>query len=295
MKQSTSHEQQPEQASLVTHAGLARRVLVLLAGRSLSVSPVLHAVMLAEQVGGEVQVAVQDPALGPAMLPFSRTEAAVRWAADADAARGRSLEQLNRDARSAARHSGVSVSVMGPIGSPAWLKRNVRRSSLVVLHRGDHSAALGDAVVAMTRDLLQRARRPVLVVPPAHHEPVRVTAAFAGKELGPRVLRTAASLARGLDLPLTVYTAGPPAERERAAREARRVLTDLTPGIFQGCGGRAVEALLEQCRPRTLLVMGAFGSWSVRRLVMGSVSEKVMRGALGPVLLVHRSMRDKAE
>ena len=152
-----------------------------------------------------------------------------------------------------------------------------------------------DAVVAMTRDLLQRARRPVLVVPPAHHEPVRVTAAFAGKELGPRVLRTAASLARGLDLPLTVYTAGPPAERERAAREARRVLTDLTPGIFQGCGGRAVEALLEQCRPRTLLVMGAFGSWSVRRLVMGSVSEKVMRGALGPVLLVHRSMRDKAE
>ena len=284
---SQTKETSPAVVAPVTLASLTRRVLVLVHGPDLSMAPVLHALHLASKGAGQVMVAVKDPALTPAMTPFSRAGAAARWAAESDAARARAIEQLNEDARRAATERGAALSVMGPIHSAPWLQRALDGASLVVLHRRSLEARHGEEVLAGARDLVLRVRRPVLVAPPVFREPVRLTAAYAGKALGSRVLKTAAALSQGMDLPMTVYTAGTPADRERAAREAREELDGVIRPLCEGRSGPAAELLLEECRPGTLTVMGAFGSWSVRRLFVGSVTRQVLRGARGPLLLVN--------
>ena len=280
------------EAPPITLESLTRRVLVLVHGPDLSMAPVLHALHLASKGAGQVMVAVKDPALAPAMMPFSRTGAAARWAAESDTARARAMEQLNEDARRAATERGAALSVMGPIHSAPWLQRALDGASLVVLHRRSLEARHGEEVLAGARDLVLRVRRPVLVAPPVFREPVRLTAAYAGKALGSRVLETAAALSRGMGLPLTVYTAGTPADRERAAREARQELDGVTRPVCQGRSGPAVDALIEECRPGTLTVMGAFGSRGLRRLILGGVTKKVLRGTRGPLLLVNSRERN---
>ena len=92
---SQTKETSPAVVAPVTLASLTRRVLVLVHGPDLSMAPVLHALHLASKGAGQVMVAVKDPALTPAMTPFSRAGAAARWAAESDAARARAIEQLN--------------------------------------------------------------------------------------------------------------------------------------------------------------------------------------------------------
>ena len=68
---------------------------------------------------------------------------------------------------------------------------------------------------------------------------------------------------------------------ERQGVEAKGVLREVT-------GGPAADPILREAKTlhADLIVLGTHGRRGVRRLVLGSDAEQVVRGAAGPVLLV---------
>jgi nucleotide-binding universal stress UspA family protein len=66
--------------------------------------------------------------------------------------------------------------------------------------------------------------------------------------------------------------------------------------LVETVGTRAAEAIIEQARqwPADLIVLGTHGRRGMRRIVMGSDAEVVVRGAEVPVLLVRNRTEDGA-
>jgi nucleotide-binding universal stress UspA family protein len=162
--------------------------------------------------------------------------------------------------------------------------------------------------------------RPVEGEPPALGGPVafrRVLAALDGSALAEAVLEPAARLARALAvplLPLRVISArghlespylphAAQAYREHIEEERRDAAAYLED-VARRLGERGVEVaepvVEEGGAPRTILAaasaegadgadviaLATHGRGGLRRLVLGSVTDKVVRGAVGPVLVV---------
>jgi nucleotide-binding universal stress UspA family protein len=132
-----------------------------------------------------------------------------------------------------------------------------------------------------------------------------------GSESSIRAARVGARLARALDAELCLFhvltavstelvgLASLPAEeidrlRESAGRRAfdavrEAVAGDLPPNLCEktALGDPAEEIVrLSEAHPDSLLVMGRRGRSPMQNLVMGSVSEKVLRHAVTPVTVV---------
>lgn len=95
------------------------------------------------------------------------------------------------------------------------------------------------------------------------------------------------------------YDAGPDTVRSNVASELRHVHRDLQ-ALADDLRDRGVEAhalcvqgsivdvILERTRrhPVDLIIVGSHGHGALRRMLMGSVSEGVLRGAPCPVLII---------
>jgi nucleotide-binding universal stress UspA family protein len=174
------------------------------------------------------------------------------------------------------------------------------------------SAVLG----SVSRAVADRARCPVLVVPPAA-EPLetRGHSVVCGVERpmeDHHVLEVAANLAERLDLPLHVVTADPtpmpvvagptsvPPVSTLDSTSARReqLLQDLAGAgvhaqlhLSYGAPDRALEQVASDERAR-MLVVGSRGRSVFRRLLIGSVSGRLTAVAECPVLVVSRPIRE---
>lgn len=86
--------------------------------------------------------------------------------------------------------------------------------------------------------------------------------------------------------------------QQRAIKEAREKLTTIVPGDpsirfeHRLLEGRASDAILQLAEEEQadLIVMGTHGQTGMKRLLMGSVAEKVARHASCPVLTLRQSM-----
>jgi nucleotide-binding universal stress UspA family protein len=99
--------------------------------------------------------------------------------------------------------------------------------------------------------------------------------------------------------PLTHLDAEMIREMEEADSEGRKIL-DEQVGHIEDTGGRVTESYLRQGRPDReivnlaeeigagLIVMGSRGLGGLRRTVLGSVSDSVVRHAHCPVLVVRK-------
>jgi nucleotide-binding universal stress UspA family protein len=137
----------------------------------------------------------------------------------------------------------------------------------------------------------------------------RIAVAYDAMAPAPDALIAGATLAREIGGRLRVVavadTAGAPAGKGRAALsrgtvrdKARRSATEqgldtalagLPPGVpalAEVRDGETVEELLEVTREADLLVLGSRGRGPVRRLVLGSVCDAIVRVAACPVLIV---------
>jgi nucleotide-binding universal stress UspA family protein len=136
--------------------------------------------------------------------------------------------------------------------------------------------------------------------------PTKVLLATDGSEEARLAASTAADLAGGTDSELHVVTVGPfiptvlaatEEEPARMAREARRAL-DEQVGLIEAAGGNVAEAHLRLGGPAEeivalaedvgagLIAMGSRGRGGIRRALMGSVSERVVRHAHCPVMII---------
>ncbi len=164
---------------------------------------------------------------------------------------------------------------------------------------------------------------PVLLVRPANAEAPdlsvaadihRVVVALDGSTLSEAVLEPATLLARALSVPILViravnvradlgstylphaaqaYHEQIEGRREEAAEYVRAISADLSSRGVEVAGAEAVDGsaprtILDTADPdgRDVIAMATHGRGGFRRLVLGSVSDKVVRAAVGPVLLV---------
>ena len=137
-----------------------------------------------------------------------------------------------------------------------------------------------------------------------------------GSEFATRALRYAAALARQDGAQLTVLTARPPlpalgiwtapnltlppelpGEREQTFEAFRQFVqrtTELQDVRVLLQDGPVVGEILREARewPADLIVMGTHGASGFERLMLGSVTEKVLRRTTVPVLTIPRSAAD---
>jgi nucleotide-binding universal stress UspA family protein len=136
--------------------------------------------------------------------------------------------------------------------------------------------------------------------------PTTILLATDGSEEAQLAATTAADLAGGTDSELHVVTVGPfvptvlvatEEEPGRMAREARRTL-DEQAGLIEATGGQVAQAhlrlggaaeeivALAEDIEAGLIAMGSRGRGGIRRALMGSVSERVVRHAHCAVMLI---------
>ena len=223
---------------------------------------------------------------------------------------------------------GSALMLEGPAGPTLtqWMRGSTADLVVMTTHgRG----ALGRTVYGSVADQLVRSLEvPVLLVRPEPGDRVRADTRWVAREIvvgldGSRTaeaaLEPAAQLARMLQLPMTVVQVIPPLAvaadpplpfptgydaqiTEVRRREALDYLEDMAEGLrAQGItataaaviGDSPAGTLLDLGRPErgALLAVGTRGRGGVKRLMLGSVADKLVRGAEVPVLVVPPARR----
>jgi nucleotide-binding universal stress UspA family protein len=80
------------------------------------------------------------------------------------------------------------------------------------------------------------------------------------------------------------------ADLDRAANRLRRAGLDVSEQVLDG---QAAEAIVARAEPTGLIVMTSHGRGGLKRWLLGSVAEKLVREAPVPAVLVPASIRGK--
>jgi nucleotide-binding universal stress UspA family protein len=180
-------------------------------------------------------------------------------------------------------------------------------AGLVVLGSRGLGAMRRSLMGSVSDSVVRHAPCPTLVV---REEPLtfptKILLATDGSEEAKSAATTAAALAEGTDSELQVVTVAPfvsialaatEVEPARLAREARRTLDDEV-GRIEDAGGRIAQAhlrlggaaeeivALAEDVGAGLIAMGSRGRGGIRRALMGSVSERVVRHAHCAVMII---------
>lgn len=199
------------------------------------------------------------------------------------AAKGQALlERIRRSAEQA----GLQTETVMETGVPhEVILRHVRSADLLVLGRSGEAHGGSFAGLGSTVDRVLRASpTPVLVAPTDYVEIEGAILGYNASGSAVRALHTLASLAKPLGLPVRVLSVHEdPALAGAWALEAETYLKDQGLRVEAlALSGDPAEHLLALQGPADLLALGA----PVRRLVLGSTAEYVVRHAVGPVLTV---------
>ena len=267
---------------------LLERILVGVGGSGPSLSALRYALHLARASSGSVATLIVEELRLPGAAALGDGEVSRHLAEEAQAAMRARWDEAERSIEELGRGFGHPIEIRRECGRVVdCIVAGAETASLLVVGkrgcRDEHGGLLG----SNTELILRRTHKPVLLTPVAYQPPDGVLVAYGGSTPGRAILGIALELSRSLDLPLCVLTIEEN-ERRRAALwdEARRRHPELeATASFEAAGGDAAAAILRRKQRRTLLVMGAYGHPRLYRMVLGSVTEEVMRAARGPVLL----------
>jgi nucleotide-binding universal stress UspA family protein len=196
------------------------------------------------------------------------------------------------------------------VGSPAAeivVQAEEVGAGLVVLGSRGLGAMSRTLMGSVSDSVVRHAPCPALVVREERLAfPTKILLATDGSEEAMLAATTAAALAEGTDSELHVVTVGPfvptvfaatEEEPGRMAREARGTL-DEQVGLIEAAGGRVAQAhlrlggaaeeivALAEDVGAGLIAMGSRGRGGIRRALMGSVSERVVRHAHCAVMII---------
>jgi nucleotide-binding universal stress UspA family protein len=268
-------------------AELAARSAIDLAGKTGSELHAVHVLVLPPET-------LHDPFGTPAREEFERR------------GRARLDELVGRVEASGGAVGGAHFRVGSPAAEIVAQAEEAGAGLVVLGSRG--LGAMRRALMGSVSDsVVRHAPCPALVVreePLAF--PTRILLATDGSEEAKLAGTTAAALAEGTDSELHVVTVGAfvptglaatEEEPARLAREARRTL-DEQVGLIEAAGGRISQAhlrlggaaeeivALAEDVGAGLIAMGSRGRGGIRRALMGSVSERVVRHAHRAVIVV---------
>jgi nucleotide-binding universal stress UspA family protein len=177
------------------------------------------------------------------------------------------------------------------------------RCNLIVMTTRGTSRLVRRLVGGTTEQIVRISPVPVLVVPSSgssrpHSGPARILVPVDGSPGTKQVLAWAERLAQLHGVPVEILYVRPGrkssrTEDERRAEEFSRELGRMCRWLLSR-GIRAVyrleqgdpaEEILKACRASDLVVMTTHGFGGLRRLVRGSVAERVIHAARGPVFI----------
>jgi nucleotide-binding universal stress UspA family protein len=231
--------------------------------------------------------------------------------------------------------SGVTVEQMVAEGEPEEeIVATAARRGVEMIAMASHGrGTVGRAIFGSVADRVARtAPVPILILRARDEDAdqsvvvTRLVIPLDGSQIAERVLPVAASLAKQFDVPVHVVRAVDAASSlpiatgvlevapvitaevtdriwQEAESEARSTVTtavsrlraegvDASGGILNGSPFFAIS---EAIQPGDLLVLTSHGRGGVRRWLLGSVAEKLVREADAPVLLVPALERDQGD
>ena len=263
------------------------RVLVPLDGSAAAEAALPYAERLARHAGAEVLLVRVVPP------PPQSVFAPGRSAAAEEAAAAAYLAQLT--GRPALR--GLQVAVLAVRGYPATqiARTAARRAGTLVVMATRGLTGLRRAGPGSTADrVLHLSRAPVLLVPSASvgQRQERLVVGLDGSARAEAVLAPAADVARGLGLPLVLLHVLPPAAPERSRQAAETYLREIgdrltaegLPATVAVREGDPAEVLAAE-DGRAVVALASHGRTGLSRLLLGSVTERVVDRAAGPVLV----------
>lgn len=194
--------------------------------------------------------------------------------------------------REAVEAAGVPVDAVMEEGVPAeTIAESGDSHDLMVMgKRGEHARWGKDMLGAISEGVARRATTPLLLTTDAAVEIRSFLLLYDGSHAANHALKLTADLASHCGASVRVLTAADGLEQAGAVQdEARAYLKAFTlPVSWRGVAGEVVTAVLADLEeePVDVVVMGTKGHSFIRRLVIGSVSEQLMRDLPVPVLLV---------
>lgn len=200
-------------------------------------------------------------------------------------------ERVLEEFRRTADGRGVDVESRLEEGIPAETIADLGRTHdlIVIGRRGEHARYGHDLLGSTTEAVVRRASSPVWLAGEEATEIERILLLFDGSPPAGRALKLAADVATHLGSVLRVLTVGDDESHASAVQEAARSYLSAysLAGEFMLATGEVVAATMEQLEeePADLVVMGKQGHSLIRRLILGSTSEQLMREIDGPVLL----------
>ncbi len=311
-----------------TTRALGRRILVPWDGSALAAQAIPKARALAAP-GGEMillWVAPEVEAVDGLMLGMAGVAADDILRADEEAAR-QSLEAEAERLRGAG--GDLKVETVVEIGDPAERILRLAKGrdvDLIVLASHGRGAVGRWAFGSVADRVARSATVPVMIVRPEgdegagrpHVDMRRVVVPLDGSELAARAVPVAARLAKQLNVPIVLvnvvdtaravsplfaageaYSEGYFGEIQTELRqEADRVLEEASASLkdtglsvtSQVLDGAPADALLGLTQPSDVVVLTSHGRSGVRRWLLGSVSEKLVRQSVAPVVLVRSAV-----
>ena len=236
------------------------------------------------------------------------------------------------DAAAVIAGSGIPVEHMTVAGEPdEEIVTAVERRGVDMIAMASHGrCALGRAIFGSVADRVARSSTVLVLIVRTTDEVAdtetvvsRIVVPLDGSEIARRALPVAAELARHFAAPVHVVRAIDPVTAlpvapgvfgassinvevtdqiwQEAESEARATVRDAVSQLHgEGIdasgailNGSPFFAISEATRPGDLLVLTSHGRGGVRRWLLGSVAEKLMREADAPVLLVPATERDE--
>lgn len=196
--------------------------------------------------------------------------------------------------RTEAKHRHVALDVIRHEGRVVdHLLEAGKDSNLMVVGRGRNSSEHPGSLGSRGELLARRCTSALFMSPSEYRKPRRVVAAYAAKSLGDRVLDLAEELARALDTNLVVLTAGDDPDRIRSIQQkARERLSNSPVEVdFVATAGEPEEVIPAGVGLEDVLVLGPHGRSPMYRMLLGRVTDHVIRAVRGPWVMTTREER----
>jgi len=264
------------------------QILVAVGGSESSYSALNYAFDLAQADGRAVNaLIIQESWITPELI-YARGQHLSRLAEELALAIRHAADDTERRILELAKRREVAIRVQRATGIVSdCVVAAAGRSSLLILGRQGHRVSRGGLLGSNTESIVRRTHEPLLIAPREHRRVRHVLVAFGGKDLGGLALDTGRDFARALRVPLEVLTVAAKLEVASATQErARARLSGVgSQTTFSVETGDTATEIIARSAGDTLVVMGAYGHSRLYHMMLGSVTEQVVRFAQGPVLL----------
>ncbi|MFQ5824509.1 MAG: universal stress protein [bacterium] len=160
---------------------------------------------------------------------------------------------------------------------------------LIMGARGEYAKWESKLVGATLDAVVRQCNKPILITSKKYQEISKILFAYDGSDKANKALQLAGYFAAKLKVPVTILTVNENEQiRNKFLQEANTYLEPYEVAVeLIGTSGSSEKEIVKVAKDINcdLIVMGAFGHSRIRKAILGSTTEYVMRNSMTPVLL----------